>query len=274
MGVLMDAIKLDKNNLVAHRGLQAHYPENTLLSLSKAIEVGAKYIELDVQFSADHLPIIYHDTDLQRVSNLSAQIKNIDRETLLTYPAFEPQRFGDLYIAEQIAPLEALVKLLHANPQVTAFVELKEESIPHCGRQIMIQSAQSILNTVAKRAVIISDDYQLVNYARSIGWPQVGVVLRQYADIDNPLVIESMPDYIFIEEQFLTEILGPIVAPNSAKLAVYEVDNPEVGKQLLRRGIDMLETFVIDQLMSNKQPLSKEIADKTNSIALSESSAS
>ena len=56
--------------LVAHRGLQSRFPENTLLALKKAIDSGAKYIELDVQFSADCLPIIYHDHDLQRVSGI------------------------------------------------------------------------------------------------------------------------------------------------------------------------------------------------------------
>ena len=47
--------------LVAHRGLQARYPENTILGFNKAIEQGAKFIELDIQFSKDCLPVIYHD---------------------------------------------------------------------------------------------------------------------------------------------------------------------------------------------------------------------
>ena len=34
--------------LVAHRGYQAKYPENTVLSLNKAIGAGARFIELDV----------------------------------------------------------------------------------------------------------------------------------------------------------------------------------------------------------------------------------
>ena len=270
----MDSIKLDKNILVAHRGLQSRFPENTLLSLSKAIEVGAKYIELDVQFSADNLPVIYHDADLQRVSNCSDLVKHIDRETLLTYSAFEPERFGDLFIAEQIAPLEALVSLLQDNPEVTAFVELKEDSIPHCGRSAMIESVQSILSAVSKRAVIISDDYQLVNIARRAGWPYVGVVLKQFDDMDDPLVIECMPDYLFVEYQFLTEQSGYIAGPSSTKLVVYEVGDAESGKQLVSRGVDMLETFVIDELMANKQNISEEMPYEIISTTLSESSAS
>ena len=81
--------KPEPSNLVAHRGYQAKYPENTALSLNKAIAAGALFIELDVQFSADQLPIIYHDTDLQRVSGLPVTVFSTSREDLLTYPAYE-----------------------------------------------------------------------------------------------------------------------------------------------------------------------------------------
>ena len=39
--------------LVAHRGLQCEYPENTALSVSKAIAAGALFIEIDIQLSRD-----------------------------------------------------------------------------------------------------------------------------------------------------------------------------------------------------------------------------
>lgn len=36
------------DRLVAHRGYQKRYPENTLLGFTKAIEAGAHYIETDI----------------------------------------------------------------------------------------------------------------------------------------------------------------------------------------------------------------------------------
>ena len=59
----MSGSLLSLDILVAHRGLQSRYPENTILALKKAIECGAKYIELDIQFSSDCLPVIYHDIE-------------------------------------------------------------------------------------------------------------------------------------------------------------------------------------------------------------------
>ena len=62
------ASPINANELVAHRGFRGKYPENTILSITKAIEAGALFVELDVQFSEDKLPIIYHDSELSRVS--------------------------------------------------------------------------------------------------------------------------------------------------------------------------------------------------------------
>ena len=44
---------LTANQLIAHRGLQAHYPENSMLAIRKAFEAGAKHIECDIQLSSD-----------------------------------------------------------------------------------------------------------------------------------------------------------------------------------------------------------------------------
>jgi glycerophosphoryl diester phosphodiesterase len=237
--------------LVAHRGYQAKYPENTQLSLLKAIEAGASYIELDVQFSADKLPIIYHDLSLQRVSGVKGYVNKLDREQLLSIPAYEPTRLGDKYYDETISPLEALTAILQDNPHVTAFVELKEESIKHCGREYLLQSVMAILDAVAKQTVVMSFDYQLALMARESNWPSIGLVLKNWEDIAGQEITAINPDYIFTNHL--------IIPPNSdlrqyellaqTQLVAYEVGNKELAISLINQGVDMLETFNIAQLL-------------------------
>lgn len=243
-------IKADQ--LVAHRGYQAKYPENTLLALNQAILHGALMVELDVQFSADRLPIIYHDTTLQRVSGCPGSVFNKQRHELLELPAYEPQRLGDQFITEKISPLETLVSLLQSNPQVTAFVELKEESIAHCGRQLISNSVRDILRPVARQAVIMSFDYELAIAARQAGWPLVGVVLRQWQDLEHPQVIQAQPDYIYSNHQIIPDRhdLQSNSALASTKLVAYEVGTNDLAEQLLQRGVDILETFEIESLLA------------------------
>ena len=54
--------------LVAHRGYPRHYPENTLIGIEAAIRAGAAYVEVDIQLSSDQVPLLYHDSDMQRLS--------------------------------------------------------------------------------------------------------------------------------------------------------------------------------------------------------------
>jgi len=233
--------------LVAHRGLQSRFPENTLLALKKAIDSGAKYIELDVQFSADCLPIIYHDPDLQRVSGIKGNVWDYPLKELLCISAYEPERLGNRFKTETIAPLKALVDLLKENPQVTAFVELKEESIAHCGRDLMLERVMNILAPVKPQVVLISYDYCLIEAAREAQWGQVGVVLKQWQDLETNTVKNIDSDYIFVDHEKMPQQITGLDAIK-AILVAYEVGDIALGKELINKGVSMLETFELEQL--------------------------
>ena len=233
--------------LVAHRGLQSSCPENTILALEKAIHKGACSIELDIQFSAECVPVIYHDPDLIRVSGIEGKIWDYSIKELLTIPAYEPERLGNRFKTETIAPLEALVDLLKDNPKVTAFVELKEESIAHCGREVMLESVMAILASVKPQVVLISYDYLLVEAARKAQWSQVGVVLKQWQDLETNIVKDIAADYIFVDHEKLPQQITELDNVNGI-LVAYEVGNIALGKELINKGVSMLETFELEQL--------------------------
>ena len=61
-----------KQNLIAaHRGFRAKYPENTMLAFKKSIKK-SDFIEFDVQFSKDNIPVVFHDDKLYRCSNIDS----------------------------------------------------------------------------------------------------------------------------------------------------------------------------------------------------------
>ncbi len=53
---------------IAHRGASGHAPENTLLAIEKAINMGAPWVEIDVQLLEGQLVVI-HDPTLDRTTN-------------------------------------------------------------------------------------------------------------------------------------------------------------------------------------------------------------
>jgi len=54
--------------IIAHRGASGLAPEHTIAAYDKAVELGADYLELDVQRSKDGALVIFHDAKLDRTA--------------------------------------------------------------------------------------------------------------------------------------------------------------------------------------------------------------
>ena len=62
---------------IGHRGASLHAPENTLAAIDKAIALGFDYVELDVRYTSDDVPVLLHDSAVDRTTNGSGQIFNM-----------------------------------------------------------------------------------------------------------------------------------------------------------------------------------------------------
>ena len=56
--------------LCAHRGLSISMPENSIPAFAAAVAAGAHEIEFDLWLSADGVPVVCHDPDLNRVAGV------------------------------------------------------------------------------------------------------------------------------------------------------------------------------------------------------------
>lgn len=71
---------------IGHRGAKGHAPENTLTSFQKAIDLGVDMIELDIQLSLDKVPMVIHDTTIDRTTSSTGLVTD--------YSAKELQKLG------------------------------------------------------------------------------------------------------------------------------------------------------------------------------------
>ena len=60
----------------AHRGGALEAAENSLEAFAYAINLGYRYIETDVQLTADGVVVVFHDDVLDRVTGLSGQVSD------------------------------------------------------------------------------------------------------------------------------------------------------------------------------------------------------
>lgn len=61
--------RLDLPRVIGHRGAAASAPENTRASFLRAAQLGALWVELDVQLTKDGVPVVIHDDRLDRTTD-------------------------------------------------------------------------------------------------------------------------------------------------------------------------------------------------------------
>lgn len=126
---LMNQATAQSSLIVAHRGFSSIAPENSLSAFNAAIECGAPYFELDVQASADGVPMVIHDATLDRTSSSghTGRVDHLTLEELRQAYVGYPSKFGSEFAAEPLPTLEESLAL--ANGRIKVCVEIKASGI-------------------------------------------------------------------------------------------------------------------------------------------------
>lgn len=92
-----------------HRGVHARFPQNTLLSFGKAIELGVDMIEFDVNMTADGVPVVIHNNTVDDTTNGTGAVRSFTLKQLKALDA--GCRFGDGSFAGQGLTIPTLEEL-------------------------------------------------------------------------------------------------------------------------------------------------------------------
>ena len=235
--------------LIAHRGEPESWPENSLDGYRAVLEAGARYIETDVQISADGVAVLSHDPSLLKVTGHDLRITATDYRSIRACPAGHPAQFGDRYRNLHIARLDEFATLLHAWPRARAFVELKPDSIEAFGIARVFDIVMDCLAAVQARCILISFDYAALQHVRSNCQLPIGWVLPAWSPENQALATELTPEYLFCNRKRLPPEDGPLW-PGPWRWTVYTLNETAEIKHYLARGADMAETNVIRTLLA------------------------
>lgn len=238
-----------KDRLVAHRGYQRKYPENTLLAMAEAVAAGAHYLETDIQLTRDLQPVLYHDEQLSRISGRKGYIHDLTLSEACALPAFEPYRLKQQYRDETVPSLDAFAEFLKSQAGVTAFIEIKEESIRHFGRQVVFDAISPSVASLGEQAVVISFDSEFIALTKARLEVQTGIVVHHWSQIEAPKTREIAPDYLFVNVKRIP--YGEDLSRFDPLLVVYEIDQPARAVELFDQGADMVETFDVGGMLTS-----------------------
>jgi glycerophosphoryl diester phosphodiesterase len=118
--------------VVGHRGAAARAPENTLPSFRTAWAAGAGWVEADVQPTADDVPVILHDDDLDRTTDGTGPLRSRAAHAVATLDA--GRWFGAEFAGTRVPTLADLLSALDTGDR-RLLLEIKGDHTP---RQIQV----------------------------------------------------------------------------------------------------------------------------------------
>jgi glycerophosphoryl diester phosphodiesterase len=238
-----------KDVLIGHRGEPDSWPENSLAGFEAVLSAGARYIETDVQLTADSVPVLSHDPSLLRVTGQDVVITETEYETVRAIPAGYQERFGDSYQGFRITRLDELVELLQQWPRARAFVEIKHASIIAHGKAHVIDTVMNTIGPVETQCMLISFDYDALVYTRKHYRIPIGWVLPEWSAANRSRAVELGPEYLFCNRKRLPAEPEPLWQ-GPWQWAIYTVNNAGEANAYLERGSHLIETNAIRQLIS------------------------
>ena len=186
--------------VIAHRGNASEFPENTLEALESAVALGVRYVEFDVQLTADRVPVLLHDVDLVRVADRPDHVSDIPWAQLADYPVGEIGRFGNRFANVRPPGLYEVASALARWDGVTAFVELKRASIRKFGREVVLNRVLKEIAPILDRCVLISFDLPSLKIARVMGRARIGWVLTSYDEASLAEATALKPEFLFANQ--------------------------------------------------------------------------
>lgn len=227
--------------IVAHRGYALKAAENTVASLEAAVKAGARWVEVDVQMTRDGAPVLFHDTTLGRLCGIKGSVHDISLATFkglrTKLPGLQPQ---------PLATLQDLKRFLGRHRNVRAFVEAKPEAVRAAGAGPLLAAILKVLGKSASRCVLISFSWPFLAHARAHCKLPLGLVLTYWRQRLKENVAGLHFEYLFSDAHILPRF-GKI--REKSRLCVYEVRRPDLALKLASRGVEMVETMAVGELI-------------------------
>lgn len=235
--------------ILAHRGLSANAPENTIVSFRKALEANADGIEFDVQITKDKKLVVIHDEKVDRTTNGHGFVRDYTYGELKLLDA--GGWFSEEYSSQRIPSLIEVLELVKDSDSVI-HIELKNSFIGHK------EMAQKVLEVIEQynlqsRVVISSFNHQAVKTFNELGCNIETAILFEGV-LSNPIeyLKEIGAKSIHTSINSLNPSLLDILKKNNIKVRCYTINSPEDFLYLKGIGIDAVFTDMADIIMKLK----------------------
>jgi glycerophosphoryl diester phosphodiesterase len=205
--------------IVAHRGLHARHPENSLAAFAAAWRKGILWCECDVHLSADGVPVVIHDKTLDRMTTGRGPV------AARTWEQLSRLRL----LGRNGKPTDQGIPTLAAALRAPRGCRMMVETKPRLGRRIL-PIARMVL---AKRGLLHSFHASDIELARRVLGPRLtcAVLADKVVKVD-PSVGRLHVDYRALDKRTLQRLQASDVS-----VGVWTVNRSDQIRKLARWGV-------------------------------------
>lgn len=240
--------------VVGHRGAMGHAPENTMTSFEQALSLGADMLEFDVRLTKDAVPVVVHDANLDRTSNRSLNVADLNVKDVLELDA--GSWFDMRFAGERIPRFSTLLewgekKKTKAKTKLSYFVELKVDG-DESRREMLVKAVLKELKDhgVLNRSVLISFDEPILMIVRRLAPTMAtGFLYSDYLFDALDRAKRLKTNHILPRKDRVTGDL--VTESHAAGLAVvaWTADRLDEFRKLVIWGVDAIATNYPDRLI-------------------------
>lgn len=237
-----------KSHLVAHRGDSDHYPENSLQGFQSALDVGASFVETDIQITKDNIAILSHDSSLLKITGEDILVSESYFDDIKDLPAAYESKYGKNYSDLKITTLNELSDLIERYPNTQIFVEIKHECVVSHGNEAL-DIVLSAIDKIKSQVILISFNYQILQHAKKVCDLPLGWVWPENMQSDkneleekyDSMCIELKPNYIFCDKDELPSKDSQVWRGDWTK-AIYTISTMDEFLSYKSMGFSLFET--------------------------------
>lgn len=222
--------------VIAHRGYSGIAPENTLTSFSYALDISVDMIELDVQLTKDNVLVVFHDTDLERITGVAGVVSDYTYAEICEMDA--GVWFSDKYAGEKIPTLAEVLEEVQ-DSETGIYLELKNiGEIPGF--------AESVVQEVKKyqmqdRVVFASFCYDYLRIIKEMD-NTLSILCNTDSGDAEQLLTDYPAEYYGLYIDALQQDTITKLQEAGSKAYVYTVNEPSQMRYVIELGADGIVT--------------------------------
>jgi glycerophosphoryl diester phosphodiesterase len=228
--------------IIGHRGARNEAPENTIESFVHAQKHGCRAFELDVQLSADHELMVFHDTGLRRTTGHRGKLSDFNASILTTLDA----RFGGVYWHEA-CPIPTLQQVL----DVCSHTEDWQLEVKPCNRLFSTIIAHKLIKMLTNkhapqgRVTVTSSNIWFLQTIKHLN-PRIrtGLVneFRKESAIRKAKNLKC--DLLALNQRLCSKNLVDAAHENNLEVSIWTVNDLKKKIELEKMGVDSVITDV------------------------------